>query len=350
MTRRQENCAISCRVLLTELSRSKDNDERNLLLDDLLWKSRHLQPDLGWYFRAQALRYFVPKDISRKLEREEREEPKMKTRNADVVVVTVKQPELLSAKVAFDIDLEKEEDEYANGLRFWESVLSTREGRMLNVALTMIGEAGTGPCAAACDRLFTTYNVNLCVLIGIAAGLKGKVALGDVVAAEIILDYEHARLEPDGPKKRPRQFSPTVALGRDVEYFDPKIHGWHKEFFRCLETLKGNPNIQLPNLGNDWKPKYVSGVVLSGDKLIADGKMDEKRKEYHDRIVAAEMEAAGFARLCEEHEVPWSVFRGISDYGTPSKNDLWQVVSGLSVATAARLFLEKGYKKPDMKL
>lgn len=344
MRRRQESYAISCRVLLERLAGSRDEDERKLLLDDLLWKSGYLQSDLGWYFKTQALRCFVADDISKRLDQKE---PKVKTRDADVAIVTVKQPELLAAKVAFGIDLMKQEDEYANGLRFWESVLSTRDGKTLNIALTMIGEAGTMSCAAACDRLFNTYDVGLCVLVGIAAGLRGKVDLGDVVAAEIILDYEYARLEPDGAKKRPRQFSPIVALSRDVEYFDPKINGWHEEFLRYFEALKRIPNIQLPILEQDWRPNFVSGVVLSGDKLMADGKMDERRKEFHDRVVAVEMEAVGFARLCEEHGVPWLVFRGICDFGEPSKDDLWQVASGLSVATVARIFLEKGYKKPE---
>jgi nucleoside phosphorylase len=103
----------------------------------------------------------------------------------------------------------------------------------------------------------------------------------------------------------------------------------------------------VPKLSAEWKSTYHSGVILAGEKLIADGSLDEKRKEFHDRIRAAEMEGAGFARLCKEHDIPFLIFRGVSDYGTPEKDNLWQATSALAAATAVRVFLEKGYRKPE---
>jgi nucleoside phosphorylase len=254
---------------------------------------------------------------------------------------------LVAAKIALGIHLEKQEDQHVNGLRFWETLLNDSTGHPVDVVLTMIGESGNVSCAAACDRLFNTYDVGLCILIGIAAGLKNKVKLGDVVAADIVLDYENARLEPDGAKKRPRQFSPDTQIGRDLEYFNPRQHDWYDVLERAsvelgkVAYLKGRPEAAF------WNPEFVSGVILSGEKLIADGSIDEKRNDYHDRIRAAEMEGRGFARMCEEHGIPWLVFRGISDYGDPQKTDEWQGTSALAASTAARVFIEKGYRKPN---
>jgi nucleoside phosphorylase len=273
-------------------------------------------------------------------------EPEMKTHRADVAILTAVPPELIATKIAFNIHLEKREDEYVNGLRFWETPLTDSTGRQIDILITMIGESGNVSCAAACDRLFNTYDVGLCILVGVAAGLSSKVKLGDVVAADIVLDYENARLEPDGAKKRPRQFSPGIQIGRDLEYFNPRQHNWYDILRQASGQLREVTYLDARPNEDFWNPEFVSGVILSGEKLIADGSLDERRKEYHDRIRAAEMEGRGFARMCEEHSVPWLVFRGISDYGDIQKTKDWQGTSALAAATAARVFIERGYKKP----
>ena len=69
--------------------------------------------------------------------------------------------------------------------------------------------------------------------------------------------------------------------------------------------------------GSTYRPSPVGditarGIVSCGDDLITDpeaiGKMEK------DGVVAVEMESAAVASVCEEVGVPWSVFRGISDF------------------------------------
>jgi len=343
MPRKQEHSATSCKVLVERLKDCKSSDQRVLLLEDLLWKSRNLPPGARWFYTARALKCFVDGPVAARLDMEE---PEMMTHKADVAILTAIPPELIATKIAFNIPLEIQEDEYVNGLRFWETPLTDSTGGQLDIVLTMIGESGNVSCAAACDRLFNTYDVGLCILVGVAAGLKGKVKLGDVVAADIVLDYENARLESDGAKKRPRQFSPGVQIARDLEYFNPQQHNWYDILRQASGQLREVTYLEAPPNDDFWNPEFVSDVILSGEKLIADGSLDVRRKEYHDRIRAAEMEGRGFARMCEEHGVPWLVFRGISDYGDPQINKDWQGTSALDAATAARLFIERGYKKP----
>lgn len=69
--------------------------------------------------------------------------------------------------------------------------------------------------------------------------------------------------------------------------------------------------------GRTFRPTPVGdiaprGIVSCGDDLITDpetiGKMEK------DGVVAVEMESAAVAPVCEDAGVPWSVFRGISDF------------------------------------
>jgi nucleoside phosphorylase len=343
MGRKQEDPEVSCRVLADYLRRERDQHKQVLLVDDFVWKARDLRQLVRFYFEGQALRCFVPPTIAARFEHGE---PPMK-KKADVAIVTVKKPELLAAKLAFGIGDTDWENDNLNGLRCWKAVVQTgRNQDDLEVLVTMVGEEGNVSCAAACGRLFSAYDVGLSILTGIAAGVEKKVGLGDVVAANIVLDYEGARLEPGGPARRPKQFGLDVKIGRDLEFFEPQKFGWHEQFERLFTRLKELGQL-TPTPTTGWKPTFHSGVVLAGEKLIADGSLDEMRKEFHDRIRAAEMEGAGFARLCEEHDIPFLVFRGICDFGTPEKDDLWQATSALAAATAARVFLEKGYRKPQ---
>jgi len=346
MKRRQEKATTSSRILLNLLQTHGDYDKKLLILDDLLWKSKNLPPEYRHYLVVNALKCFVPSEIAARFK--EQESDAMIKKPINVAIMTVKRPELLAAKVAFEIDLAEEETRYVNGLRYWEtSIVGGSDVKDLDVVLTMVAEDGNLSCAAACGRLFSTYDIGLCVLVGFAAGVKEKTRLGDVVAADLIIDYEKARLEPDGRKKRPVPYSLETRIARDLEYFDPVRFGWKEAFSNAFNSLRADPHGIVPKLDAEFEPQFISGVILSGEKLIANGTIDSMREDYHDRTCAAEMEGAGFARLCEEHGVPWVVFRGISDYGDIEKSDLWQSTSALSATTAAKIFVTKGYKWPE---
>jgi nucleoside phosphorylase len=69
--------------------------------------------------------------------------------------------------------------------------------------------------------------------------------------------------------------------------------------------------------GNTFRPTHVGdiapyGIVSCGDDLITDPDMLAQMER--DGVVAVEMETAAVAPVCEAAGVPWSVFRGISDF------------------------------------
>jgi nucleoside phosphorylase len=326
------------------LSQQRENQKKTLIFDELLWKSQGLAPEAKGITTIQALRCFLPKYLSKKIEQGVPETERCK---ADVLILTVKKCELRTAKIAFNINLQEEPEDYIDGIRCWKTIIAGNQYmRDLNIILTMVAEKGNVPCAITCSKLLHKYDVELCVLVGIAAGKKGEVELGDVIAADTILDYEMAKLLPNKQEIRPRPFSLDIQIGRDLEYFDPRRSGWNDSLQKNLELIQADPHEELPNL-KKWTPKFRSGVIISGEKIIADGKtIDKLREKLHSKILAAEMEGSGFARACKECGIPWLVFRGISDFGDPkTKNDLWQSVSALAASTATKVFLERGYRR-----
>ena len=349
---RNEDYVVSCKILLNQLAREENGRLKLMLLDDLLYKAskfRRIEERRAWALEATSC--FAPEPVRERVRQRRLLELSGQKRQTDIAVVTIKRTELYPTKVAFGIDPDRREDYEDNGLRFWETEIPTSDGRdKARVVVTMIGEPGDYTCAAGCSRLFDSYNIGLCILVGIAAGVQEKVNLGDVVAAELVLDYERARLETTGSKKRPVPYPLQIPIARDLAHYDASRCGWHDTLLHHLKNFIEDPNSSVPEeINQSWKPKYDTGVILSGAKLLADGKLPEMREEYHDRTRAAEMEGAGFARFCEEYRKPWLVFRGISDYGEPDKHtqEKWQEVSSLAAATAAYIFLTKVYRRRE---
>jgi nucleoside phosphorylase len=334
----------SCRVLAHFLEQKLHNSEREYLLNDFWWKAKDLPPEVGRDFFLQVLRTILPERASSLLDWFGKTAESTRE-TVDIAIITVIKEELTAAKIAFGIEEDKAEDKRVHGFRYWEATACDASGRNLRVVLTMVGEARNLPCAIACARLFDAYKVGACILVGIAAGLAGKVSLGDVVAAKLVLDYEGARMEPKGPAKRPQPYPLETGISRDLVHFDPKRE-WQTHFAQCLSRLKDSGVV--PTLDPQWVPKYHTGVILAGEKLLADGRLPKMQMEYHEQVRAAEMEGSGFARACNEYAVPWLVFRGVSDFGDTNKpnTENWKTTAALSAATAAVAFLQTDYR-PD---
>jgi adenosylhomocysteine nucleosidase len=126
--------------------------------------------------------------------------------------------------------------------------------------VAMLTNIGMAAGADAAQRVLA-QDVHWVMVVGVAGGVDHQgVKIGDVVVPEVVLD------RATGSTYRP------TAVG-------------------------------------DIAPR---GIVSCGDELITDpeaiGKMEK------DGVVAVEMESAAIAPVCEEAGVPWSVFRGISDF------------------------------------
>lgn len=338
----KEEAEVSCAVLADILSTEVNSNVRRLIMMDFINKSQSLLKNEVLYLAYQCILPVVPEEERKFISKFMQQHQKETKPKADILIVSIIQEELESALTAFDIEYGSNEHRYAGGLRFWETKIFNKSlDRDLSVVITMIGEARNVECAATCSKIFNIYDVETAFLSGIAAGLESKVKLGDVVVAEEVIDYEGGRVEPDGIKKRPKSYSPSPEIKRDLSHYNPEKRGWRDLLKRCLNKA----DVQINS--SEWQPEYHSGVILSGEKLIGDGSIGDKREQLHEKTRALDMESSGFARICEETGIPWFVFRGISDYGDPEKGKTaqWRLPSALAASTAIRAFIESDYRK-----
>lgn len=192
-----------------------------------------------------------------------------------------------------------------------------------NVALTdcSMGTGGRQGSLITCVRAIEDIRPEAIFMVGIAFGMdRNKQQLGDVLVAEAIFPYEIARI---GSTTQSRSNSVDCDL----------------DLASLLQSAAFNWNLRV----GLRRVATHRGLVLSGEKLVAN-------KEFKDQLMKAfplakggEMEGAGVYWAAVEGKVPAILVKAICDWADSSKNDVAQPFAAL----AAVSFLGAALSKPS---
>jgi len=274
---------------------------------------------------------------------------------AEIAVLTVIPEELKWAQKAFSIRPNKDHRKAENGTNYWHgSVRSHIAKRDYSIVLTCIGYAGNYNSAAATSDVINEYGPKVVLLIGIAAGLRDKVKIGEVVLSERVVAYETAAI--DTGEHGEEEFFPRPDMPRIEHMIEQDIAGYLASLslsrierkFRSL-VLEGT--YPTPSEGKEkefrkhvaTEAKIKTATIASGEKLLRHpDKLYVLRRGTHGRIEVGEMEAAGIEAACRRHRVLWLVIRGISDFGDQFKDDRFHDFAAKMAAVATRDFIAYG--------
>ncbi|NNC03211.1 NACHT domain-containing protein [Corallococcus exiguus] len=273
----------------------------------------------------------------------------------DIAILTVIPPELEAARRA--LRLPKSPHKTESGTNYWiGKTRSRRTSLEMSVVLGCIASAGNYDSAAATMEVLQLYKPRIIFLMGIAAGIRGKIKIGEVILSERIVAYEGAELLAGGSiVPRPEIVRTDHSIEQDVaSYFSQPNTGRINRIFR---RIGGAPITPPPEELNEYNanvaqsPNIKTSTVASGEKLLRDPlKLITLRKTHHGKIQAGEMEAAGFFNACRRAKVPWLVVRGISDFGDSLKNDHFHELASKSAAAALADFIAEGVSFPSPSL
>jgi tetratricopeptide (TPR) repeat protein/nucleoside phosphorylase len=268
---------------------------------------------------------------------------------ADIAVLTIIQDELFAVLQALGIPESARVKDESGTIYYRWRVRSERARRDYNVVLTCVGREGNPPTAAAVQDVLHRYAPQAVLLVGIAAGLKHKVRIGEVVFSERVVAYESAAegVAPDGSahqEPRPEIRQVPYRMQQDVVNYRPDRERLEQRFKRT-----GGAFPAPPAKDKEFYREHVAtrisvkrATVASGEKLLRNpGKLLEFRK-LHGKTEVGEMEAAGLMQACERQGIPWLVIRGISDFGDEFKNDHFHELATRSAAAVLADFLEYG--------
>lgn len=264
----------------------------------------------------------------------------------DVLVVTVIAPELRAClrAMGFDPDSRTKVDD---GTNLWETTLDSKLSGKLRLALSCVGKAGNPEMGVHTAYLLAMLQPKCALLVGIAAGRRDKIKIGNVVLAERTVFYAREAVKREAGQSvlaaRPESTMVSHSILQDLAAYIPDVGAMTDSFARVG---------RFPSVPLSKEPEYdahvardiraVQATVGSGEQLLRDPTRITAISRLHDKIEVLEMEAHGFQEACTRKNTLWLVVRGVSDFGDELKSDEFHEFAATAAAVVAQDFVKNG--------
>jgi nucleoside phosphorylase len=207
-------------------------------------------------------------------------------------------------------------------------------GHVRSVVATAAPRMGLVASTALAMKVIARHRPKYLVLAGIAAGVKGRVSLGDVLIADQTWDW--------GSGKR------TLVRGRPR--FAPEPHALVPDNWAMVCIHNGLDDERFSEIVrrcgplNDLiSPKYHVGPIVSGSAVVADQGLVQQFVDKHRKLIGIEME--GYGVFGAVHYSGGSrpkalIVKGVSDYAGSDKDDSFHVYASKISAETIRYIFE----------
>jgi nucleoside phosphorylase len=185
-------------------------------------------------------------------------------------------------------------------------------GGSYRVIVAMLLRMGPIQAAAQTVAAVAKWNPQVVIMVGIAGGLAGEAALGDVLIADQVVDYTIGKLRR--VKGKLRRSIRWVGHPADASLLDSAFNlkqGWHSLITAVRPGRRSKAE----------EPVVRFGVVISGGDVIADAQALSRYKDAWPKLIGAEMEGGGVATALEATYKPrFFMVRGVSDLADDVKD------------------------------
>ena len=218
--------------------------------------------------------------------------------------------------------------------KYYRGTITTSLNEKKSIITTCCPRMGIASSAVTATKIIQKYKPKFIIMVGIAAGIKGKVNIGDILVADPCWDWGSGKMtiENDAPKflKSPHYINLSTNLRillREMsvarDYLDEIYSGW---------------NLELGNRPTDPLNLHV-GPLATGAVVIEDPSITKLILDSHRETVGVEMEAYGVVAAAEyANDGQWPVpiiIKSVCDFADPDKNDNWQGYAAYTSAAFA---------------
>lgn len=220
---------------------------------------------------------------------------------------------------------------------YWEGtvVLNGQKRRVIAAAASEMGQAAS---AVMASKMIEIFRPRMIAMVGIAAGIPGRVELGDVVVADPTWEYAAGKLVNSVVgtefEQLPRQLALDPFLRQRVE----KI---------CLDPLlAAQCRTEYPSAPPDGEPVVHRGALATGPYVVASEEYRNRLNDQHRKLLAIDMEMYGVyvaGELAREPRPTVLGVKGICDFADSNKSDSCQHYAAFMAAHVFRLILEAQY-------
>ena len=146
-------------------------------------------------------------------------------------------------------------------------------------------------------------------LVGMVRSVSDKVALGDIVIANKVIDYSNRIENEQDTLFRATSYSASKKLINVAHNFDDD------SWISCINAKRPGPGT----------PQVHIGQIASSDTIISNIEFFEKMRKNAPNLIGVEMEAGGVMAELEtiSNKMDFFVVRAVSDLLDKNKNDNW---------------------------
>jgi len=198
------------------------------------------------------------------------------------------------------------------------------------VAVVETGQ-GNPKAALETERAINHFKPTFAFFVGVAGGIK-DVALGDVVAAEVVKGYERG-------KETAKNFLPRGDIGKSSYPLvqQARVIARRKDWLAKIKAETRDVNA-------------IVAPIAAGEQVVASRRSAVCKflTQTYSEIVAVEMEGIGFLTAIEASSTQGIVIRGISDLlvKTTAHDKKWQTIAAQNAAAFAFAILDKLESQP----
>jgi nucleoside phosphorylase/CheY-like chemotaxis protein len=252
----------------------------------------------------------------------------------DIAVLTaMERPELEAVlKIPWNwSDWESKDDD----TRYFQGTFNSGS-RSIRILAAACPAVGMPSAACLATKIIGKFRPQYLIHCGIAAGIRGRVEIGDVLVADPSWDWGSGKFVTKDSKV--------------VFYAAPYQFPLREEMRSKIRRLAAD-ELELARLKLEWagpKPpsslKVVLGPVASGAAVLSDDRTADQIEDQHRKVIGIEMETYGIfaaAEFCARPRPLTLSLKSVSDFADPSKNDDFQAYASYTSARCFQVLAEK---------
>lgn len=249
------------------------------------------------------------------------------------VITAIGQPEL---SAVLNIDWGWQQRRLAgDGTNYYEGSATSAKGKV-RIMAAAAPRMGLATSSALATKMLMRFRPRYLAMVGITAGVRDKVQIGDILAADPCWNYESGkRLVEDG-----------------VRVFAPEPHQIAPDsFVRGSLAALASDKAALDKLKREWTGSPVNtslslclGPVASGAAVLQDSTVVCNILAQNRKTIGIDMESYGaFVAASEVPHPQPRVFsiKSVCDFADEEKNDQHQAYAAYTSAGALRLMIEQ---------
>lgn len=216
---------------------------------------------------------------------------------------------------------------------YFRAEFSTQRGKVSVVAVSA-QRMGMPSAAVTTANLISTFRPKYLAMVGICAGLRGRVEFGDILVADPCFDWGSGKwIEEHGellfrPAPYPWRLNPHIVSAVKRVACPELLHRIHSQY----QGLKP----QLP-------PRVIVDAMASGGSVLQAQKLVNDVREQHKNLIGIEMESYAFFTAGELAAAPKPTcfsFKSVCDFGDAAKNDEYHRYAAYTSAAFLHAFVE----------